>query len=114
MGLGGLGLVTTLGTNVTTAATGSEATTTITLEAATTLAAGTVSTTTASTTTTVTKASVSTVGIATRTTFLHGDLLATDLVRVGRNGSSVSSGFGKLDKSTVLKQKKKQTKLARK
>lgn len=102
--LSSLGLVTTLGANITTAATRGEPSAAITLETSTALATGTVSTTTASTTTAVTKASVSTVGIATRTAFLHRDLLAPDLVRVGGNGSSVASRLSELDKSTVLKQ----------
>ena len=106
-GLGGLGLVTTFGANITTAATRSEPTAAFTLEASTALATGTVSTTTTSTTTTVAKASVSTVGIAARTAFLHRDLLGTDLVRVGSNGGSIASRIHKFDKSTVLKQRGK-------
>jgi hypothetical protein len=97
-----LGLGATFGSNVATAATGSEAATTLALEATTTLATSTITATTTGTTTAASGETIAAVGVATGAALLNENLLATDLVGVGGNGGRIAGGLVEFNKGAVL------------
>lgn len=97
-----LSLATALSSHVATT-TGGKASTAVTLEASTALATSAVTTATARTTA-ASAVAIATVGVATGTALLDEDLLATHLVRIGSDSSSIPGGLGEFNKSAVLKQ----------